>query len=273
MPELPRILRKSPDQHLRTFAWFTASTVAAAIVTAIATALWNLGWLWVLLVANIATLSLLSYFAMWIARPLFPLRHWRTLTETTDLVDYAAANKESEYMPSPILERELIRHLCVMGNGCGKWTRKVAPALARRTFEAIRRRNGSVRFMASCPVNLAATDDARQKAKAIRNAKSLLALRELEKETTQSGGLFEIRTYKHLATLRLIIVNDNECIVGHYQEDGIGDSLDTPLLVFRCNDENDWGFGHAFRRLFESEWNRAVPPSDSEWIEIERLGR
>jgi hypothetical protein len=203
---------------------------------------------------------------------LLPLRKWRELTETTDLTAFEKANEYSPYMPEKIFERQVITKLWVMGNGCGKWSRKVAASTARAKVREIRGKfGGEIRFLASCPVVLSESDDEAKKIKARLNADSLLRLKQLGEQTGGLGEKFSIRTYKHLATLRLIILNDADCIVGHYKEDGLGNSLETPLMIFRRTNENEWGFGHAFHRLFDHEWRRAKEPTPDEWKKMEQL--
>jgi hypothetical protein len=238
----------------RSFSWSEVAIVVAAIVVAVAA-------------ITLLAIGLYNFFR------LRPLAKWRELTSITDLTNFEKANKESPFMPIKIFQRDNIRDLSVMGNGCSKWTRKIDKDTAVAKFKKIRNANGSVRFLVSCPIHLSDNSDERMKKKAKWNAKSLTVLREFQSETRDERGKFEIRTYKHLATLRLIILNGEECIVGHYQEEGIGESLLTPLLIFWRNDQNQWGFGHAFRRLFESEWNRAAVPTADEWKTIEELSR
>jgi len=202
-----------------------------------------------------------------------PLLHWQDLAKFTDLADYREKNSESEFMPQKIFERPLIKDLAVMGNGCGKWARSVSNDLARTKFRQIQAEKGKVRFLASCPIYLFGCESKEEKDKAVKNAKSLMILKEFHDDLRKLGGTFEIKLYKHLATLRLIIVDENECIVGHYQEDGVGESLDTPLLIFRGSEGGDWGFKHAFLRLFESEWHRARSPDEKEWARIQKIAK
>lgn len=230
----------------------------------------------VLLLVAIVAIALLSIGLYGFLR-LLPLMKWRGLTETTDLSSFTEENKNSRYMPEEILKRNGIRDLAVMGNGCSKWTMYVARQLAITQFSNIRRANsGAIRFLACCPKALSEregtpSDLAWMKQKAAHNAKSLLQLRDFKRSTEAQGGRFEIRTYKHLATLRLIIINEQQCIVGHYKEDGTGQSFDTPLMVFECVNKKGWGFGHAFRRLFEHEWYRSKEPTEEEWKTMEVL--
>jgi hypothetical protein len=174
-------------------------------------------------------------------------------------------------MPNKILERDNINFLQVFGNGCSKWTMKVGEATAIDSFKQIRRGGGTVQFLASCPIYLSEISDESKRLKAKKNATSLLKLRDFAERTKSAGGKFTIKTYKHVATLRLIILNETDCILGHYQEDGDGDSLDTPLLLFHHNHENKWGFGSAFKRMFESEWHRATEPTVEDWEKMKQL--
>jgi len=173
-------------------------------------------------------------------------------------------------MPNKILSRRNVTKLYAMGNGCSKWTR-VSSTAAIDAFLQIRQGGGDIRFLASCPIQLSQLPDEAKRKKAKKNAASLLKLRSFAEQSKFAGGSFEIKTYKHVATLRLIIVNETECIVGHYQEDGDGDSFDTPLLIFNHTYDNRWGFGGAFRRMFDSEWRRAVMPSAEDWKAIEEI--
>jgi hypothetical protein len=201
-----------------------------------------------------------------------PLAKWDDLSNITDLTGFEKINKQSAYMPDKILEQQNISSLLVMGNGCSKWTRQPKKdAEIIDAFIRIRRGNGTIRFMASCPIHLSERDHEPNINKERKNAASLLKLREFKDRSKAAGGKFEIRTYKHVATLRLIILNETECIVGHYQEDGNGDSFDTPLLIFHHNHENKWGFGSAFKRMFESEWHRALEPTEDEWRKMMQL--
>jgi hypothetical protein len=198
------------------------------------------------------------------------LPNWQKLTEVTDLAGFEERNIESKYMPNKILARPNVIKLFAMGNGCSKWTR-IGSTAAIDSFRQIRKGGGDIRFLASCPIHLSQISDETKRKKAKRNAESLTKLRTFAEQSRSAGGIFEIRTYKHVATLRLIIVNDTECVVGHYQEDGDGDSIETPLLVFNHTNDNRWGFGGAFRRMFDSEWHRATVPTAEEWKKIEEL--
>lgn len=196
---------------------------------------------------------------------------WEDLTPVTGLTKFEERNQNSPYMPSQILARPSIASLSVMANGCSKWTRLVPAAEARNKFKRMVDQNRPIQFLASCPIHLSKTGDPAKIAKAIKNAKSLLLLKGIREETGASTASFGIRTYKHTATIRLIIIDGKECVVGHYKEGGDGDSLLTPLLIFECNDEKEWGFGHAFFRLFNSEWHRSSEPTTEEWKEIDVL--
>jgi hypothetical protein len=253
---------------LRWGIWLPIASIILSLLSGGITYLIGLGG-WIAAVIAISGSALgMAIYAVW---RLLPLRGWLELTQTTDLVGFERANKDSPYMPSKILEREEITHLWVMGNGCSKWTKLVPHRTAVAKFKQIRRGGGKIRFLASCPVKLNNTGDQAKREKAKKNADSLLVLRKFKSETDSAGGTFEIRTYKHTATLRLIIVDEEECIVGHYTESGIDDSLDTPLLIFSRTNDNPWGFGHAFHRLFDSEWHRAGEPTADEWTQMEQL--
>lgn len=232
--------------------------------------------------AGAASFLAWSIYASFMVLSTRPLRKWKNLTPVTDLIGFEERNEGSCWMPDKILERKDIRDLAVMGNGCSKWTicnDDVEEALVVQKLGEIRRQyNDAIRFLASCPKSLSERTGERDEVlwmrkKAIHNAKSLLKLREFKRRTESSGGRFEIRTYKHLATLRLIVINKVECIVGHYREDGRGQSFDTPLMIFRCMNPTEWGFGHAFSRLFDHEWYRAAEPTDAEWAFMEKLAR
>ena len=271
--QLPDILPISQKRQLKRLVWWTIDVVGAWALLGGLAYFAGLGPLWIALICAFVLAIGLSFITYRANAHLTRLRKWSGLTGITDLVDFAQSNKSSDYMPAIVLSRDSVKNLSVMGNGCGKWVHKVDGATARQKFRAMRAANGTIRFLASCPIHLALCGDDEIMKKAYKNAESLVELRKRQQGSGGVGGRFEIRTYKHLATLRLIIIDDRECIIGHYQEDGIGDSIDTPLLVFRCNDENEWGFGHAFRRLFESEWNRSSEPTAAEWEEIEKLGK
>jgi hypothetical protein len=231
----------------------------------------GLSWITIVIASAIVTVAGILIFGGYIFWHLLPLRKWANLTRITDLIGFEEVNKNSDYMPREILGRQNIRGLSVMGNGCGKWTREVEHHTAVDAFRRMRSAGGSVRFLASCPIHLNEINDEYKIMKAKKNARSLLLLREFREDTKSSRGTFEIRTYKHVATLRLIILNETDCIVGHYQEDGNADSFDTPLLIFHHSHDNEWGFGGAFRRLFESEWYRATEPTPEEWKKMEEL--
>ncbi len=231
----------------------------------------GLGWIAISIIASIVALAAALLVGIYILLHLLPLRNWAECTIITDLIGFEKRNVESAFMPSKILERDNISVLQVMGNGCSKWTIPIADAMAVKSFRQIRNGGGEIHFLASCPVYLSELDDRTKIKKAKRNATSLLKLFDFAEKSKAAGGTFEIRTYKHTATLRLIILNESECIVGHYQEDGNADSIDTPLLIFHHNHENKWGFGGAFRRVFESEWHRAQPPTPEEWRKMREL--
>jgi hypothetical protein len=223
-------------------------------------------------------------FGIYVYRKLLPLRKWSELTDATDLTNFERAIEFSPYMPRELFEREAITKLWVMGNGCGKWTRKVEANTARSKIIEIRAKaDGQIRFLASCPVHLSQrvkepsnlSEQAKEaiRIKARENADSLIMLRRLADRTGGLGGNFQIKVYKHTATLRLIILNDQDCIIGHYKETGLGNSLESPLLIFRRIIDNEWGFGHAFHRLFDHEWNRAKEPTDEEWEMMKELAK
>lgn len=245
--------------------------ILAGITIPVAKFVWAQGWIVVAAFAISVFIFLIAVNLAYDRWQAAPLRRWEKLTETTDLIGFAEKNSQSEYMPAKIFERAVVRDLAVMGNGCGKWARSISNAVAREKFRAIQAARGRVRFLASCPIYLSGTGESEKIEKAKKNAKSLLILKEFRDSIVAAGGNFEIKTYKHLATLRLIILDKNECIVGHYQEDGVGESLDTPLLVFKGDEANEWGFKHAFVRLFDSEWHRAVEPTDDEWEAISNI--
>ena len=260
---------KSPSQTWATFVKEAIVAIAAAVIVGVL-ALYGLYAIAIVIAVLVVSVGVaVGSYSYW---HLLRLRKWSELTDVTDLTNFEVENELSPYMPQEILQREAITKLWVMGNGCGKWSRKVTAAVLHAKVKIIRSRgDGEIRFLASCPLELYKTGDEAKKIKAIDNADSLMRLRQLGRQTGGLGGNFQIKTYKHTATLRLILLNDADCIVGHYQEDGIADSLKSPLLVFRRTSENEWGFGHAFHRLFVSEWHRATEPDPGEWTEIEKL--
>lgn len=259
-------------------------SIGTAVGAATISHLFGLSVLHIAIVFAVVATSGFFLLAFWIYRKFIPLQKWSELTDVTDLTDFERANEDSPYMPTGIFEHEIITKLWVMGNGCGKWTRKVAPNTARTKLKEIRAKaDGQIRFLASCPVylnqhaeedlNLSQQVKEAMKIKAKENADSLIRLRGLAEQTGGLGGNFEIKVYKHTATLRLIILNDRDCILGHYKETGLGDSLESPLLIFRRIIDNEWGFGHAFHRLFDHEWRRAKEPTSEEWVIMRELSK
>jgi hypothetical protein len=250
----------------RALILFAASALFSGIMAVAA----GLGWLvFVAGTLPIFLILVLLYLGVMNFWHLRPLRRWQNIYKDTGLVGFEKKNESSAYMPSQIFERKNVKSLSVMGNGCSKWTRDVPDSKATPKLKQIREK-GPIRFLASCPVKLM-KDHPNRATKAKSNAESLLKLLDYKEQTRNASYPFEIRTYKHLATLRLIILNDAECIVGHYKEEAEGDSRETPLLIFDCKDDDEWGFGHAFQRLFNSEWNRAKEPTSDEWEFMKRL--
>jgi hypothetical protein len=284
-----RIIKTKEDPYRRTIIWRDdlsfqrlATRFALGVVGSIGTTVGagvisyfiGLSALAVASISAVVAITCLLAYGIYVYRRLLPLRKWGELTDTTDLTDFEKANEFSPYMPDKIFEREIITKLWVMGNGCGKWSRTVAANIARAKLREIRAKTGGeIRFLASCPIVLSESGDDAKRKKAYLNADSLVRLRKLAEQTGGLSEKFEIRTYEHTATLRLIILNDADCILGHYQEDGLGNSLETPLLIFRRVNKNEWGFGHAFHRLFDHEWRRAKVPSADDWKLIDQLAQ
>jgi hypothetical protein len=263
----------------------SVSSIFAAACVAGVSYIWGYSWFVIAGVfAAVVAVGLAVLLIIFCIEILFlrKLRKWSDLTDVTDLADFESANQFSPYMPAKIFERENITKLWAMGNGCGKWTRKVAPNMAHAKFLEIRTKSdGDIRFLASCPIYLSqrAKDDLTlsqqakeaMKVKACDNADSLIRLRGFAEQTGGLGGNFQIKVYRHTATLRLIILNDRDCIVGHYKETGLGNSLESPLLIFLKMIDNEWGFGHAFHRLFDSEWHRAFELTSEDWNKMKEL--
>lgn len=197
------------------------------------------------------------------------LKKWKNIEHDTDLVGFSPRNKDSDYHPKKIWSRDDLVSLDVLANGCSKWTREIADSILLDSVQKIVGRDGKIRFIASSPEFLAkmATDQTFLNLhehhgidrdwlnrKARSNASSLNKLLRLKRELGASDDCFDIKTYQHLATLRVIVVNGDECILGHYQKSAAGDSNYSPLLLFRNDRSTEWGFGSGFKRLFDDQW-------------------
>lgn len=212
------------------------------------------------------------------------LQKWNRIEEATELVDFTDRHLQSDYAPKAIAERENLSSLRVLGNGCSKWTATIPAVVRVAMAKQISNNDGYIKFIASCPVFLNAMANDQEflekyeplglsvdwlRAKSRKNAQSILKLRETRIDACLTEEEFQIRTYKSLASLRIVIVNEQEYIVGHYQESATADSKDSPLIVFARDPLNDWGFGAGFSRVFEEVWLDSERPTDEEWAMFE----
>lgn len=260
-----------------------AHWVIPAIPTAIVMAL--VGWaikqdasfqIWLITILSCVIVTL-SYFVIVLFRGrraaladvsrLSSFEKWATIEGETGLRSFSSSLENSPFHPSKLLIRSDIQSLKALGNGCSKWTSTGDHALelGASHCQAV---NGKLQFLLQHPSALLNRGGAANEKKAKKNAKSALALRELQEKYPDT---VEIKTYRHSAELRITIINEVDVTVGHYAAGAGGDSNKTPLLNFRDDKSNGWSFARAFVQHFDAEWKEAELITD--WALIAAISR
>lgn len=187
------------------------------------------------------------------------IRERWSIWRSTGLRSYTKALSTSKYHPAILMPR-IYSGVDFLGHGASKWTDSIK--LFDQMLMRIRRqgRDRRARFLLLDPRKA----DSRQE-ECNKRLKSLLRMHALS-ET--HPGVLEIRTYNQNPQFRLVFINSESLVIGHYKA-YTADSSDSPQIEF--DSTVDWSFHTPFREYFDELWANSRILTEEDWREFKTL--
>ena len=208
----------------------------------------------------VAPLSVFTALVSIVIATYLLIQKW-VMRHSTGLRSYSGRLSTSKFHPNTLMPK-ISSSLDFLGHGGSKWT---SNATAFDDMLGRIRKHG--RGQRARLLLLDPREDASWPAESNKRIRSILRLRVfLEKFPTT----LEVRLYKHDPQFRLVFVNSEYLVVGHYNA-YTANSSDSPQLEF--DSAQEWSFHSPFKEYFDELWIESSAVAEADWVQLIELAK
>lgn len=183
------------------------------------------------------------------------------MRHSSGLRSYSGRLSTSKFHPNTLMPK-ISSSLDFLGHGGSKWTSN--SAAFDNMLVRIRKhgREQRARFLLLDP-----REDASWPEESNKRIKSVLRLQSF---LAKFPTTLELRLYKHDPQFRLVFVNSEYVVVGHYNAYK-GNSSDSPQLEF--DSAKEWSFHSPFKEYFDELWLESSEVGEADWAQLLELAK